>query len=168
MVKHILVVNPNVIEAEKIKSRMGSSTTEVVCAYTIQQAIRYFDEIEFCLVILDANNLKQKRVTKRLLSFVFLSFVWLAPARHHDCATCCAERRLLFCKTKSKLAVERSETVSHGSSPAGGAIFGGQFDNSSRKSLFYKDFFGFLGEILKKYFVTTPCEPSGLEPSTIF
>ena len=72
MVKHILVVNPNVIEAEKIKSRMGSSTTEVVCAYTIQQAIRYFDEIEFCLVILDANNLKQKRVTKRLLSFVFL------------------------------------------------------------------------------------------------
>ena len=55
MVKHILVVNPNVIEAEKIKSRMGSSTTNVVCAYTIQQAIRYFDEIEFCLVILDAN-----------------------------------------------------------------------------------------------------------------
>ena len=50
MIKHILVVNPNVIEAEKIKSRMGSSTTEVVCAYTIQQAIRYFDEIEFCLV----------------------------------------------------------------------------------------------------------------------
>ena len=47
-------------------------------------------------------------------------------------------------------------------------IFGGQFDNSSRKSLFYKDFFGFLGEILKKYFVTTPCEPLGLEPSTIF
>lgn len=55
MVKHILVVNPNVIEAEKIKSRMGSSTTNVVCAYTIQQAIQYFDEIEFCLVILDAN-----------------------------------------------------------------------------------------------------------------
>ena len=55
-----------------------------------------------------------------------------------------------------------------GSSPTGGAIFGGQFDNSSRKSLFYKDFFGFLGEILRKYFVTTPCEPLGLEPSTIF
>jgi len=38
----------------------------------------------------------------------------------------------------------------------------------TQKSLFYKDFFGFLGEILRKYFVTTPCEPSGLEPSTIF
>ena len=48
------------------------------------------------------------------------------------------------------------------------SIWGCQFDNSSRKSLFYKDFFGFLGEILRKYFVTTPCEPSGLEPSTIF
>ena len=68
-----------------------------------------------------AGGAKRKRVTKRLLSFVFLSFVRLAPARRHDCATCCAERRLLFCKTKSKLAVERSETVSHGSSPAGGA-----------------------------------------------
>jgi hypothetical protein len=50
-----------------------------------------------------------------------------------------------------------------GSSPTRGANFGGQFDNSSRKSLFYKDFFGLLGEILRKYFVTTFCEPSGLE-----
>ena len=30
-----------------------------------------------------------------------------------------------------------------GSSPVRGAIFGGQFDNSSRKSLFHKDFFVF-------------------------
>ena len=39
-----------------------------------------------------------------------------------------------------------SMTVNHdvaGSSPAGGAIFGGQFDNSNRKSLIFKDFFGF-------------------------
>ena len=37
-------------------------------------------------------------------------------------------------------------TVNHdvaGSSPAGGAIFGAQFDNSNRKSLNFKDFFGF-------------------------
>ena len=47
-------------------------------------------------------------------AFVFLSFVWLGLTRHHDCATCCAERCL-----RSKLAVERSETVSHGSNPAG-------------------------------------------------
>ena len=40
----------------------------------------------------------------------------LEPSGHHDCATCCAERCL-----RSKLAVERSETVSHGSSPEGGA-----------------------------------------------
>ena len=42
-------------------------------------------------------------------------------------------------------SVERM-TVNHdvaGSSPAGGAIIGGQFDNSSRKSLIFKDFFGF-------------------------
>ena len=51
-----------------------------------------------------AGGAKQKRVTKRLLSFVFLSFVRLAPARRHDCATCCAERRLLFCKTKNRTA----------------------------------------------------------------
>lgn len=55
MLKHILIVNPDALEAEKIKGRMESSTTIVVCAYSIQQAIKYFDEIEFCLVILDAN-----------------------------------------------------------------------------------------------------------------
>lgn len=55
MLKHILIVNPDALEAEKIKGRMESSTTTVVCAYSIQQAIKYFDEIEFCLVILDAN-----------------------------------------------------------------------------------------------------------------
>ena len=55
MIKHILIVNPDALEAEKIKGRMEASTTIVVCAYSIQQAIKYFDEIEFCLVILDAN-----------------------------------------------------------------------------------------------------------------
>ena len=42
-------------------------------------------------------------------------------------------------------SVERM-TVNHdvtGSSPVRGAIIGGQFDNSSRKSLNFKDFFGF-------------------------
>ena len=34
-----------------------------------------------------------------------------------------------------------------GLSVTGGAIFGGQFDNSSRKSLIFKDFFGFLAKI---------------------
>ena len=55
----------------------------------------------------------------------------------------------------------------HCTNPAEGAIFGGQFDNSSRKSLLYKDFFGFWGEFLRKNFVTTFCELSGLEPSAV-
>ena len=48
--------------------------------------------------------------------FFFFSSLSLNRQDNHDCATCCAERCL-----RSKLAVERSETVSHGSSPAGGA-----------------------------------------------
>jgi len=35
----------------------------------------------------------------RTCFFVSLSFVRLAPTRHHDCATCCAEQGL-----RSKLA----------------------------------------------------------------
>jgi hypothetical protein len=85
--------------------------------------------------------------------FVNTGCRWFRSAPVRDADTVCKNLPpAAFCRTN----------------PAGGAIFGGQFDNSSRKSLFYKDFFGFLGEILRKYFVTTPCEPSGLEPSTIF
>ena len=38
----------------------------------------------------------------------------------------------------------------------------------AQKSLIFKDFFWFLGEILRNYYVTTPCEPSGLEPATFY
>jgi len=50
----------------------------------------------------------------------------------------CAEQRL-----RSKLAVEQSETLSHGSSPAGGAILIGQKCNLCKKALFYKAFLVF-------------------------
>ena len=54
--------------------------------------------------------------TYSVVCFSFVYLDWLEPTRDHDSATCCAERCL-----RSKLAVERSETESHGSCPAGGA-----------------------------------------------
>ena len=141
------------------------------------------------------------------VSFCSLFFVRLGLTRDHDCATCCAERRLQFGKANCKLGTKRSgvrcrwfrfaplavacrclspalarlcqlalwapllaKTILNCfrlANPAGGAIFRGQSDNSSRNSLIFKDFFGFLGENLRKYFVTTFCESSGLEASTI-
>ena len=79
---------------------------------------------------------EKKQVRKSVpVFFTLLILDRLEPSGHHDCATCCAERCL-----RSKLAVERSETVSHGSSPAGGAILIGQKCNLCQKALFYKAF----------------------------
>ena len=61
-------------------------------------------------------------------------------------------------------------TVNHGvvgSSPTGGAIVTGRFYNLWQKALFYKAFLSFWGKKLSEKNNPTPCEPSGLEPSTI-
>ena len=55
MKKNVLIINHNQKEADEIKSRLLSSVSEVVCATTMQEAMKYFIKIEFCLIILDAH-----------------------------------------------------------------------------------------------------------------
>lgn len=55
MTKNILIVNHNIDEANNIKNRLASSTTNTVCAHTIEDALESFSVIDFCLVILDAS-----------------------------------------------------------------------------------------------------------------
>lgn len=55
MLKNILIVNHNIDEANGIRSRLASSTTHAVCAYTIKEALDAFSKMNFCLVILDAS-----------------------------------------------------------------------------------------------------------------
>ena len=55
MTKNILIVNPNIDEANSIKNRLASSTTNAVCANTIGDALAAVGKTAFCLVILDAS-----------------------------------------------------------------------------------------------------------------
>lgn len=54
MINNILIVNHNIEEAKSIKSRLASSNTNAVCAYTIEEALDAFSRMNFCLVVLDA------------------------------------------------------------------------------------------------------------------
>lgn len=55
MLKNVLIVNHNTDEANAIKSRLASSTTNAVCAYTLEEALDAFSKMNFCLVVLDAS-----------------------------------------------------------------------------------------------------------------
>lgn len=55
MTKNILIVNENVEEANIIRSRMASPSTNAVCAHTVEEALASFENNNFCLVILDAS-----------------------------------------------------------------------------------------------------------------
>ena len=81
MVKNILIVNHNIDEANGIRSRLASSTTNAVCAYTIEEAMDAFSKMNFCLVVLDAsmsasddhNLLKVMRESKTMPIWVLSS-----------------------------------------------------------------------------------------------
>lgn len=55
MKKNVLIINHDVDEAECIKKRLTSTVSEVICVTTMEDALKYFIKIEFCLVILDAH-----------------------------------------------------------------------------------------------------------------
>lgn len=55
MTKNILIINHNIDEANAIRTRLASSTTNAVCAYTIEEALDAFSKMNFCLVVLDAS-----------------------------------------------------------------------------------------------------------------
>ena len=81
MLNNVLIVNHNIDEANAIKSRLASSTTNAVCAYTLEEALDAFSKTKFCLVVLDAsmsasddhNILKAMRETKTMPILVLSS-----------------------------------------------------------------------------------------------
>ena len=81
MTNNILIVNHNIGEANGIKNRIASSTTNAICAYTIEEALDAFSKMNFCLVVLDAsmsasddhNILKAMRESKTMPILVLSS-----------------------------------------------------------------------------------------------
>ena len=55
MKKNVLIINHDQREADEIKGRLLSSVSEVICATSMQDAMKYFIKIEFALIILDAH-----------------------------------------------------------------------------------------------------------------
>lgn len=54
MPKNILIVNHNIDEANEIKERISSPSTNAICVTTLDEAIDAFSKMNFCLVVLDA------------------------------------------------------------------------------------------------------------------
>lgn len=54
MKKHIMIINSNQAEAQRIAINLSSSNTEIVCAFSVLDALNSFSKAEFCLIILDA------------------------------------------------------------------------------------------------------------------
>ena len=55
MRKSILIINENIDEAAKIKERLVSAYNDVECVTSIHDAVNLFVNMDFTLVILDAN-----------------------------------------------------------------------------------------------------------------
>ena len=74
MEKKILIINENVEEATNIRNHLIDGDAEVICAYTIQDALKEFLIHDFVLVVLDAylsatddhNLLKAMRNAKKM------------------------------------------------------------------------------------------------------
>ena len=54
MKKHIMIINSNQTEAQRIAINLSSSNTEIVCVCSVLDALSSFSKAEFCLIILDA------------------------------------------------------------------------------------------------------------------
>ena len=55
MKNNILIINEDEKEAIELKHRLQSTTTNVFCCFTMQDALTCFVKHDFCLIILDAN-----------------------------------------------------------------------------------------------------------------
>ena len=54
MTKAILIINTDVAEARAITKNLSSPNTKVYSVSSMNEALRYIDKMEFCLIILDA------------------------------------------------------------------------------------------------------------------
>ncbi len=85
MVNNILVINPNPNEAEGIRSRMTSPTTNVICVHSAGAALDCFERYYFCLVILDAEVSLQDdhKVLKAMTSLQTMPILLLSSNSDH-------------------------------------------------------------------------------------
>lgn len=54
MNKAVLIINTNTEEAQAIKENLSSPNTKIVCVFSMDEALKFIGQIEFCLIILDA------------------------------------------------------------------------------------------------------------------
>lgn len=54
MNKAILVINTDTAEAQAIKVNLSSPNTKIICVSSMEEAFRFIGQMEFCLIILDA------------------------------------------------------------------------------------------------------------------
>lgn len=54
MNKTILIINTDTAEAQAIKENLSSPNTKIICVSSMDEALRFIGQMEFCLIILDA------------------------------------------------------------------------------------------------------------------
>ncbi len=85
MEKSILVINQDSSEAEEIKNNLSCAGTNVICAYTMNEALTHFITTEFCLVILDIDMSAEDdhRLLKSMRSAKATPILVLSSQIHH-------------------------------------------------------------------------------------
>lgn len=54
MKKAIMIINANIEVVQQIKHNLTSPDAEIVCVFSMREALQTFTKKEFCLIILDA------------------------------------------------------------------------------------------------------------------
>lgn len=54
MKKAIMIINANIEVVQQIKHKLTSPDAEIVCVFSMREALQTFTKKEFCLIILDA------------------------------------------------------------------------------------------------------------------
>lgn len=54
MNKAVLIINTDTAEAQAIKENLSSPNTKIICVSSMDEALRFIGQMEFCLIILDA------------------------------------------------------------------------------------------------------------------
>ncbi len=52
--KNVLIINTDIAEAQRIKHNLSSPSTETICVSSMADGLKFFSQMEFCLIMLDA------------------------------------------------------------------------------------------------------------------
>lgn len=54
MNKAVLIINTDAAEAQAIKANLSSPNTKIICVSSMNEALQFIGQMEFCLIILNA------------------------------------------------------------------------------------------------------------------